>query len=246
MNAVCNFQHGGGGTSGDRYTSSSAFLRSHLFQSQLGVEMLSQDLRKQVCKRPLCRGYAELLRQSVKGCPEDAGHKGIIARVARAVDTTMASCLKVHSASQGDATHSEVSSGGGSVTGVWSSDMSEKNHVLVTGIDTGSPAEMRAVEDAVSRIVSHELQLPLFAFEERGQSLADIFDPILGGPNVFTVTDSRLRVAAQLTPLPSAEPFDESVGRFNEAEKEIPVQQNSFFSEQHNLQILPDSLYLCS
>ncbi|CAE7701496.1 CLT3 [Symbiodinium pilosum] len=212
--------------------------RSHLFQSQLGVEMLSRDLRKQVCRRPLCRGYAELLRETVRGCPEDAGHKGIVARVARAVDTTMASCLEAAPL--------------------------EKNHVLVSGIDTGSPAEMRAVEAAVGRILANELQLPLFAFEERGQSLADIFDPFLGGPNVFAVTDSHLRawssainqlkasqgiseltagsfliqVAAQLTPLSSGEPFDESVGRFDEADQEIPVKQKSFFAEQHNLQML--------
>jgi len=238
MNAACNFRDARGDASEGLYTSSTAFLRLHLFQSQLGVEMLSQHLQKQVCRRPLCRGYAEILRQRVRGCPEDAGHKGVIARVARAVDTTMASCLEVHSASHGDATHSEVSSGGGALAGVWSSDMSEKNHVLISGIDTGSAAEMRAVEAAVGRILADELQLPLFAFEERGQSFADIFDPLLGGPNVFTVTESRLRVAAQLTPLPSGEPFDESVGRFNEPKQEIPVQQNAYFAEQHNLQML--------
>ncbi|CAE7040113.1 CLT3 [Symbiodinium sp. KB8] len=239
MNAACNFRDARGDDASEGlYTSSTAFLRLHLFQSQLGVEMLSQHLQKQVCRRPLCRGYAEVLRQRVRGCPEDAGHKGVIARVARAVDTTMASCLEVHSASHGDATHSEVSSGGGALAGVWSSDMSEKNHVLISGLDTGSAAEMRAVEAAVGRILADELQLPLFAFEERGQSFADVFDPLLGGPNVFTVTESRLRVAAQLTPLPSGEPFDESVGRFNEPKQEIPVQQNAYFAEQHNLQML--------
>lgn len=234
MNAACGFGIETDEAKSATFSSSTAFLREHVIQSRLGVEVLTKDLRQQVCRRPLCRGHVLRLHKLLVGCGEGAGHKSVIARIVSAVDTSMDSCLEVHSANQGDATHSEVSGG---TMGVWSSDMSEVNHVLVKGIDTGSHAEMRAVEEAISRILSDELRLPLFAFEERGGSFADIFDPLLGGPNVLAVGDSNLRVAASVTPMNSCEPFDEAVGIFAGL-KDMPVHQSAEFDNQHNLQML--------
>lgn len=234
MNAACGFR----ASHESKFSGSTAFLREHVIQSRLGVEVLTEKLRKQVCHRPVCRGHVLRLHKLLAGCGEGSGHKSVIARIVTAVDTSIDSCLEVHSATQGDATHSEVASAGSAV-GVWSSDMSEVNHVLVKGIDTGSQAEMRAVEDAVSRILAEDLQLPMFAFEERGGSFADIFDPLLGGPNVLAVGDANLRVAASITPIQSSEPFDEAVGIFEQIEeKNTPVRQNPEFNNQHNLQML--------
>ncbi|CAJ1426683.1 unnamed protein product [Effrenium voratum] len=233
MNAACDF----GAEGQDRFTSSTAFLRKHLIQSRLGVEVLTKELRHQVCRSPLCRGHVLHLRKKLEGC-EDLGHEvhaASVSRIVGAVALGMESCLEVHSVVQGDATHGEVAGESGRAVGVWSSDMSEVNVVRLQGLDTGSPAEMRAVEHGARQILAKELKLPFFAFEERGGSFADVFDPLLGGPNVF-VQDRNLRVAAQLTPLVSSEPFDEAVGLLEG--EDLPIHQSPMYETQHNLQML--------
>eukprot|EP00913_Durusdinium_trenchii_P030383 g28460.t1 len=160
MNAACGF----------RASHESKF--KHVIQSRLGVEVLTEKLRKQVCHRPVCRGHVLRLHKLLAGCGEGSGHKSVIARIVTAVDTSIDSCLEVHSATQGDATHSEVASAGSAV-GVWSSDMSEVNHVLVKGIDTGSQAEMRAVEDAKAYL---QFKVCSAIIGRHGEHTRDIFD----------------------------------------------------------------------
>eukprot|EP00931_Biecheleriopsis_adriatica_P057676 TRINITY_DN3422_c4_g1_i1.p1 TRINITY_DN3422_c4_g1~~TRINITY_DN3422_c4_g1_i1.p1 ORF type:complete len:2383 (+),score=448.38 TRINITY_DN3422_c4_g1_i1:66-7214(+) len=238
VNVACNFHEEGTYTA--EYTSSTDIMRSHLVQSRLGIQLFDEKLKQEVCHRPLCRGMALRARDLLKGCPESAGHKGVIAVVVEAIHTTMDSCLEVHSPSEKGATHPEVESGNKkAVRGVWSSDISEVGEVLLAGLDSGSVPEMRALERAVVKILASELHLPALPLEEKGASFADVFDPLLGGPNIMMVSDTDLRIKAQVTPLKSAEPFDSPVAVFDEDKKdEIPISQRVEYEGVHNLHMI--------
>eukprot|EP00930_Biecheleria_cincta_P078546 TRINITY_DN6605_c0_g1_i1.p1 TRINITY_DN6605_c0_g1~~TRINITY_DN6605_c0_g1_i1.p1 ORF type:complete len:2172 (+),score=339.95 TRINITY_DN6605_c0_g1_i1:34-6549(+) len=220
MNTACNFHDPDDGSS---FTGSVDFARSHMLESHLGLELLDDTLRKEVCRRPICRGMVRVASNLVSSCPETAGHKSVVARVVKAIEATTDSCLEVHSASQ---------AGG-------SSDSSEVNHIVLSGVDTGSNAEMLALERAVEKILAQTLHLPNLALEEPGASIADVFDPLLGGPNMLAVSDTTLRVAAQVTPLNSGEPFDAPVSMMKgPLKQEIPINQRVEFDGAHNLHML--------